>query len=993
MTQLKLYLLGAPRIELNGEPVGLPRRKVLALLVYMALSPQPLQRLALATLLWPESSNSSARASLRRELHALSNAIGTKWLHSTRDEVGLASGAPVWSDVAAFRMALADAPARGQDALRDAVALYRGDFLTGFTLSDAPAFDDWQFFESENLRRDYAAALAQLAGLMSQAGNYDDAIDHARRWLALDPLEETVHRELMRLYALAGETAAAVRQYDECVRILNEELGVPPEAETEELFEAIRTRQLAPAVQTSPIVPKPPPRTTTRPTETAPATPLLSPAARPLQHNIPPQNAPFVGRQAEIGAILQLLLEQEACRLLTLVGPGGIGKTRLALRVAQELVDASAPRGDATRYRERFSDGVYFVALENASDREQAVAALADAIGLVFQGNGVPHAQLLNMLQNRQMLLILDNVEHLLEQTDLFATILQRAPQIAILATSREALSLQEEWLYGVSGFALPPDDASAETLEHNHAVQLFLQCARRVDSSLHLGNGAMAQVVRICQLVDGLPLGLELAATWVRTLSLAEIANEIAQNLDFLATNQRGVSPRHSSLRGVLEQTWRLLSSAEQNAFCKLSLFQGGFTRQAATRVADTSIVMLAALVRKSIISNVDGRYTMHSLLRQFAAEKLANDPDAADAAAGKHSRYYGTLLRTLHGDLLGDTQAAALEQIGCELKNARYGWQWALNHTAQSAANWQLVDEYIEPLYQFYDTRSRFREGYTLFQQAFESLVLLATAPQAQRVLCRIRSRLGWFAFQIGLSAEASTYLQQSVELLRQIDAPDELIFSLNYLGAIYRYGGAYANARPVLVESQQLCRARNDRFGLTIALNILGQIAYEEGEYDRAEIYCQESLSLRQRIGDRRGTIYSLLYLGLVAQTRGEYAAAVRLLRKSMLISEEHGDRRGVAICLTHLADVEIAMDHPQEAQQLYSESLKIYTEIYNLLGIVTLHIKLGDLACGGGNRDHARQQYEAALQRARDLQLSPQAHRALLGDAQTWLEHNA
>ena len=953
MAQLKLYLFGAPRVAIDDTPVDLPRRKVLAALVYLVRSRKRIQRDALATLLWPEAERKSARSSLRRELHALNSAIGPKWLEMTRDDLMLNPDADVWSDVDEFRQCIANTLTDGTNpqTLKDAVALYQSDFLTGFTLSDCPAFDDWQFFESEELRRDYANALTELVQIMRAQNDYQRAVDYARRWLALDPLDELVHRELMQLYALAGQQAAAVRQYDECVRILDDELGVPPEEETVALYEAIRTRQFPEHDKMTRSLwmfhNRPSPHPVTQP-----------PSHLVARHNLPSLSTSFVGRELELEAIETLLVDEAECRLLMLVGPGGIGKTRLSLAVAQNIVENAQEQVP----QENFRDGIYFVPLAEVSENGSILPALADALSFSFQGTVEPLAQLINYLKTQSLLLILDNFENLLEQAELLSEMLSRVPALTLLITSREALTLQEEWLYAVSGFPTPSVQGSLEQFETNTAVQLFLQRARRSDSSLTLTDKAHRHIARICELVDGMPLGIELAATWVRVLSIEEIATEIESSLDFLATTKHSVLDRHSSMRTVLDQTWQLLSQPEQDAFCKHSIFRNGFTRQAASRVADVSMIVLAALVRKSILfKESNGRYAIHGLLRQFAATKLAERPAQANTkqvptVQEQHARYFGAFLERFEEELIGDTHATALHQIEEEIDNARAGWRWVLTNAGHNPENVKLANRYVGTLFQFYDTRSRFQEGHAEFQLAFEQLDALKSTSELQLVLGRVGGRLGWFAFQIGQPAEAKALLERSIDLLRRLDAEPnprldvqgEMTFSLNYLGAIHRHLNEYDAAQSYLHESQQLCRDRKDRFGLTVALNILGQIAYEHQECGQAQTHLEESLAIKQAIGDERGTTFSLLYLGLIAREQEEYAKAVRLFNESMMISEEHGDRRGIAVALNNLGDTYVPLEQPEKAQTFYEQSLNIYVDIHNLLGIVTTRIKLGDLA---------------------------------------------
>ena len=374
-----MYLLGPPRVELNGEPVQISRRKVMALLAYLAVTGTPHSRDALATLLWPERSQSRARAYLRRALSELNRTLGEGVLTIDRENAGLSPDADLWLDVHGFRARLASCQAHDHletelcpdcgTPLEEAVALYCDDFMAGFTLRDSPAFDEWQFFQAEALRGELAGALERLADWHRAQGEHERAIPYARRWLELDPLAEAAHRRLMALYTDSGQRNAALRQYAECERLLQEELGVPPEEETTALYETLRVPET-----------------------------LRVSAPR---HNLPTQPTPFIGREAELAKIAQLLGDP-ACRLLTLVGPGGSGKTRLALEAASRL-DANACK-----------HGIFFVSLAPLSSVDAIVPTVADVLGFQFFGGGTPQQQLLDFLRQRNLLLIMDNYEHLL---------------------------------------------------------------------------------------------------------------------------------------------------------------------------------------------------------------------------------------------------------------------------------------------------------------------------------------------------------------------------------------------------------------------------------------------------------------------------------------------------------------------------------------------------------------------------------------------------
>lgn len=446
-------LLGSPRVEQEEVSLKINRRKAVALLAYLAVTGQAHRRETLATMLWPDNDQVSAHAHLRRDLSELHKALGGGWLDISREAVALEPGGDLYLDVADFRRLLDGCAAHGHPLdevcaacmplLSQAAALYHGDFMAGFTLPDSPDFDEWQFYEREELRCDLAGVLRKLAQGHAARGEFEAAIRHARRWLGLEPWHEPAHRQLMQLYAWSGNPGAAMHQYQECVRVVEAELGQPPEEATRELYEAIRARR----------VPAPPlwaEEEAGRPHGDGladfalpPARPGELPAAPPPRHNLPQPATPFVGRDEELADIGRLLLDDPDCQLLTLVGPGGIGKTRLALQAAAQALDA-------------FPHGVYLVPLASVSSTEFLAPAIADALSLSFYGSADPQAQLLNYLREKEMLLVLDNLEHLLEGTSLLSDILSSASGIKLLVTSRERLNLQREWVREVHGLPFP---------------------------------------------------------------------------------------------------------------------------------------------------------------------------------------------------------------------------------------------------------------------------------------------------------------------------------------------------------------------------------------------------------------------------------------------------------------------------------------------------------------------------------------------------------
>ena len=474
MSQLTLSLFGSPKIEVGSETIEINRRKATALLAYLAVTDQGHSRDALATLFWPEASQSRARKSLRSALWALNKSAVGDWLAVDDEAVTLQLDETFRLDVAHFR-ALLTVPEQHNhpagavcpdclEALTEAVSLYQGDFMAGFTLPDAPDFDEWQFFQSESLRQALSTALESLIHLHSAQGDFGAAIPHARRHLALDPLHEAAHRTLMRLYAQSGQQAAALRQYQLCLDALEAEFGLAPSEETVNLCEQIRTGRLGTEVEeatgktTTGVIPdelsKGAEEQGSRGAGEFLSIPSLSPSSLPPSpsaplHNLPQQATPFIGREREL-ADLAALLTDPPRRLVTILGPGGIGKTRLALEAGSRL---------ASEYRH----GVYFASLVPLRSSDDISPTIAKVIAYPLQGGQrSSQQQVLDYLREKQMLLVLDNFEHLLDSAptsftpiEFLTNMLETAPGLKILVTSRERLQLSGETVFHLDGLAI----------------------------------------------------------------------------------------------------------------------------------------------------------------------------------------------------------------------------------------------------------------------------------------------------------------------------------------------------------------------------------------------------------------------------------------------------------------------------------------------------------------------------------------------------------
>ena len=1031
---LKLYLLGPPRLERDGASVHISTRKSVALLAYLAVTGQAHSRETLAGLFWPEYDQARAYANLRRTLWTLDQAVGKECFEIDAKTAGLRGGGYVWLDVHAFRDRLAECRTHGHPEsetcpaclplLIGAVELYRGDLTAGFTLPDSPGFDEWQFFETESLRRELAGALGKLVRWHAVQREFGSAISFARRWLELDPLQESVHRELMSLYAWDGQRPAALRQYDECGALLKEELGVAPDAETTRLYQAIRANRLPPF-----------------PADVAPAPPG---STREPKHNLPPQPTPFVGRQAELGEIAGLLSDP-ACRLLTLVGLGGAGKTRLAIQSARQ---ALAEQSGAILFR----DGVYFVPLARVSAVRYLVPAIADAVGFSFLEREGDEArrQLLNYLREKRSLLILDTFEHLMEGVGFLADLLEQAPGVKLMATSRERLNVRWEWVFPVEGMEVPlVGESPAGPVEQYGAVQLFLQRARQANASFAPCGDDMVDIVRICRLLEGSPLGIELAATWTRIYSCREIAGEIARTLDFLTTSMRDIPERHRSLRAVFDHSWELLSEDERRALARLTVFAGNFDRHAAEQVAGANIELLSSLVDKSLLARLQsGRYAIHDIVCQFAAARLDAEPHERIVANDRHCAFYMVYLERLEQDVRGRRQVAALDEIGQEIENCRAAWQWAVEN-----AKWEELRRAAGTLFSFCDIRARLQEGEEAMGQAADSLELLRSGPdfasgpvaeEIERALGLLLAYQGLFSVRLYRPDFASARLQRSLVLLERwamreeipwaklfaaaggpskiggaeaeslvLDCLDALrrpnpshLLGYGFAVLVYmpsfqyrvpvqrialeflafhrsrgdRYGMAIvefslaqqAEGKGTLLEamqhykdSLQMRRDLRDRYGIALCLDHVGYVAREMGDFEQARQLHLESLEISRETGDLLGTAGSLDNLGLVAWDEGDYGEAMLRFQEGLADRRQVGDAWSIALSLHHLGSTALRQDDYEAAAAWFLESVENFRGLPDRSDIAMPLAGLGEACLSRGDAKRARRHFRDAL----------------------------
>jgi predicted ATPase/DNA-binding SARP family transcriptional activator len=973
---IKFHLLGHAQITLDDHPItDFASEKEQLLLCYLACNPGEHSRSKMAGLLWSEMSEERARANLSTAVYNLRQLVPDA-IKATRKTVTLNPEQPVWLDTTDLQKA-----ASGEGVSPEtAAAHYRGLFLEGIFPQNAPELESWLQQERERWRLLALTILDRLSGEQIRAGKWDEAITTLRRLLELEPWREESHRLLMRLLAGQGQFNAALVQYETCRALLQEELGVEPMAQTTAVYERI-----------------------------------LAARQRPYQDNLPPQSAPLVGRAIEMGKLFIWLHEPER-RLITLAGPGGSGKTRLA-------VAAAAVHGYA------FLDGVCFVSLGEAEGEAALVQTVSGALGLTLTA-GEEKAQLLNYLRDKEMLLVLDNVEQALDETaDLVVALLETAARLRLFVTSREYLQLRWETRLPLDGLPVPPEEvgaSSAAAVTDFDAVQLFIQQAQRVKPSFRLDRDGPTAAA-LCRMVDGLPLAIELAAALIDSQTPQQLLAQVDQGFDSLAATMRDIPERHRGLRAVFDYSWKLLTPLQQAALARLALFHGGFSPEAAEAVARAAPPLLAQLASKSLVRTEGGdRYSLHKVVRQYALERLED----RERAANEHAAYFAGQVERATADLHGPKQTAVTRQLLTDLANIEAGWE-----TAVAAGKVELLLAMAPGLTRFYQVAGLFQAGLAAFSAALENLAsvppalyvfqaiflaekheytaaetavdtalaaglrdsaLLAQAhlttaavhfqkgqPEATRkTIARAMAeaetaQIPWLQAQAwrrlgGLEERSGDYDQAEAAVRRALAiyeaSGDPLGLAQTYqaLGAVHFRRDDMEAAKEMLDKALAV-RQQVDAGGLSSArvLVALGSVVNNLGRQEESRRYFQEALAVFERTGDRSRAALANDMLGESAACNYEFETARLHYEKALALRQETGQRKGIADVRRHTADLALRLGLYGEAQQILTDVLETYRAIEERRSMGTTLARLALAHAYLGDYETAEQQAKAAL----------------------------
>ena len=683
--------------------------------------------------------------------------------------------------------------------------------------------------------------------------------------------------------------------------------------------------------------------------------PLLSPTAP--RHNLPLALTALIGREAEQGEVLALLFEAP---LVTLTGSGGVGKTRLALAVAAELVD-------------HYPDGVWLVELASLAEERLVAQSVLEAVGTLEEPGRPLLATLTDHLKEKRLLLVLDNCEHLVGAcATLVEALLRRCPGVRVLATSREGLEVAGEHRYRVPSLSipdlahLPPPERLSEAV----AVALFVARARERRADFALTTQNACAVAQVCARLDGIPLAIELAAARVDSLGVEGIAARLDDRFRLLTGCPRSALPRQRTLRAALDWSYALLSDAERLLLDRLSVFAGGWTLDAAEAVCSGEGVeaweildLLDSLVRKSLVQTEevggDLRYRLLETVRQFGQERLAA-AGAAEVMPNRHLAWYLTLAEEAAPHLEGMEHVAWLERLEAEHDNLRAALRWA--HERRAAEQGLRLAGALGP---FWDARSYFSEGRGWLEGA-----LAADTGGSDAARARALTMAGYLARWQGNVADALVRYEESLALYRALGDTRGVAVSLHHLGITARQGD-FARAMPLLEEALALYRGLGDQAGAAAALNELAFVAYLLGEYKRAAAHFEESLALNRAIGRAVGTAYVLSRLACTLERQGAYARAVAMQEEALVHYRASGNRMGMTWSLMNLGWALLALGEDERATALLEESLVRSREEGHFWGVPYSLTYLGWAAYRRGEHERATALQEEALACYRQL----------------------
>jgi predicted ATPase/DNA-binding SARP family transcriptional activator len=970
---LSVRLFGPFELRIDGTPVPkFATAQGQALLAWLCLNPQPHPRARVADLLWPEYTPDKANQNLRKTLSRMRGGLQphAEGLAINRQTVQLL---PALYEVDALRFngLLAECKSHSHRAvercaaccarLEEAVSLYRGELLAGGNSDESPDFEEWLLVQREHFHRQAVDALQIL--LEHQRGLQDHRAVHrlAQRLLELEPFQESAHARLIESLALQGEGQTALAHYERAVALLADELGVAPGDDLLGLGQRLRHGSA---------------QSGARDALTRSIAEIVSGGR---YHHFPPSLTPFFGRETEAAHIVERLADPN-CRLLTVTGPGGIGKSRLVVEAARRLNPLD------------FADGLYFISLAPLEQSTEVVQAIIAALDLPL-AEGLPmQRQLLRGLADKHLLLILDNFEHLLESAPLLLTILDRAPGVSCLISSRLPLQVQAEWQFPLDGLEYPPetgqsspwhllDSAPAETRawQEYSAVAFFLDRARRVRPGFAPDEAGWQAILKICRLVEGMPLALTMAAAWLASHTLDQMVAQLDRSLDLFVAPLRDLPPRHQSMRATFAVSWALLPDPTQQTLARLSIFRGSFDGVAAQTVAGATPLELAQLVTAALVISAEaGRYSLHELLRQFAAEKLA-ESEQADGVRRAYSRYYLSLLANEAANLHADNQSQAVQRLRQEMPNLHAAWS-----AAGQDRQWPLIAESLPAYFRLLHILALGAWGQSQLATVSEALNRLLAHSRATvdglevtdrealtELLVRLKLAEGRLLVNAAPFAQSESVLTEALRVVGELTDPAPDLLGEIYLALATHYNqqGRRAQAREYVHRASHLLRhSRNYALQAILHLEMATHVG-ERNELPLRRAYFEEAVRLAERSGDLLVDTLTRRYLIHIQFRMGDFSQADHHLQRLLRNARQLQSPMAEAMAYTYLGGYYFYMGDFERIAAYDAQSLPLIFRVGAPLPMGRIYMRQGLQALYAGNLEAGLQVTEEALAHAR------------------------
>ncbi len=863
--RLEIRTLGGLTILWNGSQLrGFASRKAEALLVYLSYTKKPHHREFLAEFLWDNRPPHRAAGNLRVILSSLRRELG-EWLIISRETASINPDAEIWVDSVHFMESLKAAlqpsgsvrPGRAA-SIEEAIHLYQGDFLSGFNIRGAEGFEHWKLMEQERLRLRMETALAAIVDFHLSRGDYPSGIIYARKNTQFNPLSEAAYEQLMRLFYYSGQRHEAIVEFQVLKKTLQEELEIKSSPETIKLYDEIRAGTLK------------------IPTEIPTPFPTIMP-----RHNLPTPTASFIGREREIREIIQLIKNPDI-RLLTLTGPGGVGKTRLAIQSAQLLLDA-------------YPEGITFVDLAPVSDPRLVVSRIAMGYGIKEIPGGNLLDEIKAAINHHNSLLLLDNFEQIIEAAPVVTELLSASPNLDILVTSREALRIYGEQEFPLQPLTLP-DMESQQTvpdLIDFESIALFVQRAQASRPDFQLTDENGYDIAEICVRLDGLPLAIELAAARTKIYSPQYLLSLLNNALATLVGGPQNSSSRHQTLRAAIEWSYNLLDEDEKKVFARLAVFVGGRSLQAIGKVCQQDLnkdvfAVVESLYNKSLLDQKtdplgEPRFVLLETLHQYALERLVESGEE-EAICRKHALYFLDLVECLVPELWGSKQYEFATRLHIEYDNLRAALDWSLRGAKE---NVEIGLKLVSAIDDFWYYEWPISDGRIWIEAARSKLENAPPDLQAQ-----VFNRAGMMAFATGDYTRGIEWNKAALEIGRQIGDKSSMGRALLWLSA---------------------------------------HTTTDPKDYQKGILYCEEAVRIFFEIGDRNGLAWGYNQLGELTRLVGDFHRAQDAYLEALIISRESGNRRREGIALMNLIYTAEHQGDFQQAESYALEGLQILRDL--------------------------------------------------------------